>query len=291
MNRARLLAACLSVAIVSPALAQSAPFEENFNFGFENPWGTFTFASDPLFQGMPSGVFMGLGPYTGWRMTNSLLAHEYVGMSPDGYSFSHDVDFIEARINTVEQDNDTLDGLFRMRVVSPGGDSITVGLYGFAHSTSRTFQCGGTLAPFALSSIPYDYQNNTWYRIRVENTGPETVVSLRDDGGNPILWCPLGHTLADMEGLGTGLHLQIIQQMGNPIDPAECDVFIDWVRVIPDICPADVAEPIGQLDFSDIIAFLNAFNAQEPLADIALPFGQWDFSDISAFLVLVANGC
>jgi len=291
MNRARHLVACLALGLTAPAMAQSAPFEENFNFGFENPWDTFTFASDPLFVGMPSGVFAGLGPFTGWRMTNALAPHEYVGMNPAGYSFSGDVDFIEARINTVVQDFDNIDGLFRMRVVSPGGDSVTVGLYGFAHSTSRTFQCGSTLGPFELSSIPYDYQNNTWYRIRIQNTDGETVLSLRDDSGNPILWCPLGHTLAEMEGLGTGLHLQIIQQMGNPFTPAFCDVFIDWVRVVPDICPADVAEPLGQLNFTDIIAFLNAFNAMEPLADIALPFGQWDFSDISAYLVFFADGC
>ncbi len=296
MSRPRRVAACIALALsapalTTPALAQSAPFEENFNFGFENPWDTFTFANDGFYQGLPSGVFGGLGPYTGWRMTNPLLPLEYVGMSPAGYQFGPDVDLIEARINTLVQNFDNIDGLFRMRVVSPGGDSITVGLFGFARSTTRTFQCGGSLAPVPFQSVPYDYQNNTWYRIRIDNSGPETVVSLRDDNGQAILWCPLGHSFADLEGFGTGLYLQIIQQMGTPIGPAQCDVFVDWVRVVPEICPADVSEPLGQLDFSDIIAFLNAYNAMEPLGDIAPPFGQWDFSDISAYLVFFAGGC
>ncbi|MEZ6244080.1 MAG: choice-of-anchor B family protein [Phycisphaerales bacterium] len=56
-------------------------------------------------------------------------------------------------------------------------------------------------------------------------------------------------------------------------------------------CPADLAEPFGQLDFSDIIAFLEAFSAQEAAADLAEPFGQWDFSDVIAYLAAFGAGC
>ncbi len=61
--------------------------------------------------------------------------------------------------------------------------------------------------------------------------------------------------------------------------------------VVEDVCAADLAEPFGQLDFSDIVAFLNAFGAQELDADLAPPFGQWDFSDVIAFLAEFASGC
>lgn len=54
---------------------------------------------------------------------------------------------------------------------------------------------------------------------------------------------------------------------------------------------ADLAEPFGQLDFSDVVAFLVAFGAMGPDADLALPFGQWDFSDVVAFLTLFGAGC
>ncbi len=56
-------------------------------------------------------------------------------------------------------------------------------------------------------------------------------------------------------------------------------------------CPADLAPPAGQLDFSDIVAFLNAFGAMAPEADLAEPFGQWDFSDVVAFLEAFGAGC
>jgi len=56
-------------------------------------------------------------------------------------------------------------------------------------------------------------------------------------------------------------------------------------------CPADFAEPFGQLDFSDVVAFLTAFDAMDASADLALPLGQFDFSDVVAFLAAFGAGC
>ncbi|MFI4897493.1 MAG: hypothetical protein ACIARR_06675, partial [Phycisphaerales bacterium JB059] len=47
---------------------------------------------------------------------------------------------------------------------------------------------------------------------------------------------------------------------------------------------ADLAEPYGVLDFSDVIAFLGAFGGMDPLADIAPPVGGFGFADGIAFL-------
>ena len=54
---------------------------------------------------------------------------------------------------------------------------------------------------------------------------------------------------------------------------------------------ADLAEPFGSLDFSDVAAFLSAFGANDAAADLAAPFGQWDFSDVAAFLAAFGAGC
>lgn len=54
---------------------------------------------------------------------------------------------------------------------------------------------------------------------------------------------------------------------------------------------ADLADPLGQLDFSDVVAFLVAFASLDPSADLAAPIGQWDFSDVVAFLVAFDAGC
>ncbi|MEZ6244194.1 MAG: GC-type dockerin domain-anchored protein [Phycisphaerales bacterium] len=55
--------------------------------------------------------------------------------------------------------------------------------------------------------------------------------------------------------------------------------------------PADLAPPYGVYDFSDVLAFLNAFGAMQPDADIATPIGVYDFSDVLAFLTAFGAGC
>jgi len=59
---------------------------------------------------------------------------------------------------------------------------------------------------------------------------------------------------------------------------------------LPD-CAADISEPYGTLDFSDVIAFLVAFGNQEPIADVTSPLGSYDFSDVLVFLAFYGAGC
>ncbi len=54
---------------------------------------------------------------------------------------------------------------------------------------------------------------------------------------------------------------------------------------------ADLAVPIGVLDFSDVIAFLTAFAAMKDDADLAEPFGVFDFTDVVGFLLAFGAGC
>ena len=54
-------------------------------------------------------------------------------------------------------------------------------------------------------------------------------------------------------------------------------------------CPADLTGD-GVLDFFDVSAFLNAFNAMDPIADFTGD-GAYDFFDVSAFLNAYNAGC
>ncbi len=55
-------------------------------------------------------------------------------------------------------------------------------------------------------------------------------------------------------------------------------------------CPVDFAEPMGELDFFDVSAFLDLFGAQDAAADLTGD-GEWDFFDVSAFLDVFGAGC
>ncbi len=55
-------------------------------------------------------------------------------------------------------------------------------------------------------------------------------------------------------------------------------------------CPADLAEPFGELNFFDVSAFLSAYTAMEPTADFNND-GVFNFFDVSAFLNAFSAGC
>ncbi|MEM1186404.1 MAG: GC-type dockerin domain-anchored protein [Planctomycetota bacterium] len=54
---------------------------------------------------------------------------------------------------------------------------------------------------------------------------------------------------------------------------------------------ADLADPKGILDLSDVDAFIPAFLASDEAADIAPPFGVVDLSDVDLFIALFLGGC
>jgi 6-phosphogluconolactonase (cycloisomerase 2 family) len=56
-------------------------------------------------------------------------------------------------------------------------------------------------------------------------------------------------------------------------------------------CPADLAEPFGTLNFFDLSAYLDLYNAGDPAADLADPAGELNFFDLSAYLGLYNAGC
>lgn len=54
---------------------------------------------------------------------------------------------------------------------------------------------------------------------------------------------------------------------------------------------ADLSEPFGTLDLSDITAFITAFMNQDPAADLAPPQGTFDLADIVEFISTFSAGC
>jgi hypothetical protein len=63
-----------------------------------------------------------------------------------------------------------------------------------------------------------------------------------------------------------------------------------WSRPVDNPCPADFTGD-GVLDLADIVAFVTAFGAQNPVADFAEPFGVFDIADLTAFVAAFLAGC
>lgn len=119
------------------------------------------------------------------------------------------------------------------------------------------------------------------YRLAAGSVAIDAGDSDRAPGETDLAGAP---RVADDTGTpDTGVGPAPIVDMGayefqGTTPPAECN-------------DADLAAPYGELDFSDVIAFLSAFSTSDPAADLAAPQGQWDFSDVLAFLTAFAAGC
>jgi hypothetical protein len=97
----------------------------------------------------------------------------------------------------------------------------------------------------------------------------------------------------DASEVGTALAFGDINNDGRPdlVTGYSGNVSIRvFFAEAPD-CPADLAEPFGQLTAGDISTFANAFNANSPIADLAEPFGELTFGDIAAFTASFVAGC
>ncbi|MEZ6241450.1 MAG: GC-type dockerin domain-anchored protein [Phycisphaerales bacterium] len=90
---------------------------------------------------------------------------------------------------------------------------------------------------------------------------------------------------------GEGVGLQIGGGFANAGGLASSQVVTLLAQTSAGCNAADLAEPYGQLDFSDVVAFLVAFGNQDPAGDLAAPMGQWDFSDVVEFLTVYGGGC
>lgn len=54
---------------------------------------------------------------------------------------------------------------------------------------------------------------------------------------------------------------------------------------------ADLAPPVGLLNFFDVATFISLYNAQDLSADLAEPVGVFNFFDVSAYIDLYNAGC
>lgn len=61
--------------------------------------------------------------------------------------------------------------------------------------------------------------------------------------------------------------------------------------LLPATCPAEMADPVGMLNFFDFAAYLATWNRGDSAADFAPPYGTLNFEDVTDFLNIYSAGC
>lgn len=145
-------------------------------------------------------------------------------------------------------------------------------------------QCGHTF--FMWNDRPSGCSGTLTDVMKLTRTdGSAATYSIVDGNGNPVSFT--SHNCYYSMFWSSADQLLFIAEFSTGI-----------VYVLTPYCPgpqgcnaADVAEPFGILDLTDITAFIVAFVAQQPLADLAEPFGIFDLLDLSAFVTAISAGC
>ncbi|MEM9167952.1 MAG: GC-type dockerin domain-anchored protein [Planctomycetota bacterium] len=88
--------------------------------------------------------------------------------------------------------------------------------------------------------------------------------------------------------LGDNLMLFALVNLDNA---SGADIGSAFITVDLAACPADLAEPLGTLNFFDIAEYIALFNAGDPVADFAAPFGAINFFDIAEYINQFNAGC
>lgn len=173
-------------------------------------------------------------------------------------------------------------------VSEPGYESSSTyasSMVGFDDEVAVGFP--GAQRVYKYRQVPFDVP------VRVETIQHSTIIpgqmgfTLATDG--QALMIDTRYTGSwddDCNGDGTPDHCQLISGEladlnGNGV-PDDCE---------QGSCQADLALPLGVLDFFDVQRFLEYFSADDPRADLAPPYCTLDFFDMLRYLDAFSTGC
>ncbi len=143
---------------------------------------------------------------------------------------------------------------------------------GFVDRGSRVSALSGRYV-FADAFVPGIYAGDATAGPASGQTGPVERLRISTDGAPE----PFGVISIGEDAQGE-LYLLTIDGKVLRIDATACS-------------SADLAEPLGTLNFFDIVAFVDLYNTGDPGADLAEPFGSLNFFDVAAYIDLYNAGC
>ncbi len=192
---------------------------------------------------------------------------EAVGLPTAGHSF---VDWTLAELRHLK------DQIFRLAIddtyIATGGETLSV-------------DAASGVMTNDIDQLGRDIRVDTAYVISPAYLAPQhgTVV-LHEDGSFTYTPDP-GYTGTDS--------FTYRSHTDDPIwlfGPVYSDPATVVIRVEGGPCPVDF-DGSGLLDLADVLLFVSAFSANEPLADLVEPFGLLDLADVLAFVNAFSAGC
>ncbi len=238
------VAAVAAALLTSPcATADTSLFFDDFDGPALNPvWqaalptastgGTFWPAT---YLGAANAAFETLDSASVLRMSSSMNAHQRRGWSSSTV-FSAPGFRYEVRFNTLVQSPTTsIDDFLEIWVIDASNSARhdLVAPFGGQYSSDRRFFAGSSIDNDYVQQ-PFNYQDNTWYRLVLQGAPGENLrASILDDNGVELI----GHTLNHGAGaFSSGFRIGLSQAMDWPTGVYPADVAVDYARltVVPE---------------------------------------------------------
>jgi len=233
------LAACLALAallrVTSQARAQTLVWGEEFNAAFSHTWVTTpglpepTVVGNPVqYLGAPTTAFQTVDGQGVLRMTRALTTLQRVGFHTSE-TFPLTDGYVELRVNTLTQDAMHIDGLAELWLIDAADNTnfVRVCLFGSFTSNFRTFQAESSGGAYVEN--PFDYTNDTWYRLRLRFAPGVVVAEVRSDDDQTLLdSVEYEH---DLTTPGSAYQIGVAQWAAFPPGDTVEDSAVDYVRL------------------------------------------------------------
>lgn len=233
------LAMCLALAVTSltggQARAQTLIWGEEFNGMFDKTWVTVPGMPEPTvfgnpvqYLGAPTTAFETVGSQGVLRMTRIMTTLQRVGFH-SSETFPLVNNYVELRVNTLTQDEFHIDGLVELWLIDAANNTnfVRVCLFGSQSSNFRTFQAESSVVGYFEHG--YEYQNDTWYRLRLKVEPGTVYAELRSDTDQSLLD---SFTFAhDLTLEGSSFRIGVGQWMAFPPGDTRTDSAVDYIRL------------------------------------------------------------
>ncbi len=208
-------------------------------------------------------------------------------------------------VSTDDEDNES--SSFNPGSIEPGSfvaiECTSSGLVdGASNAAGEVFSQGNgvytvTVIADSIATQPAGYQGSCFIGaiadgVVLELAKPKAFITVRSGEGSIALSPITGSIQGSLLSPGRyaiGFNASAFLSPGQTSNTST----IDWTLELrpPPCSAADLANPSGVLDFSDVTAYLTALGVMDPMADLAPPMGVYDFTDVLAFLTHFASGC
>ena len=236
------LALACALACTNTAAMAEWSFIESFDGGFDNAWGdspalpSVGLAASSVFIGAPNFSFETVDGAQVLRLTNLLNPASRCGLVST-HTLEGSLGEVEARVNTLVQNRQIIDGLFELWLVNPEdpGKYVSIMFHSGSYSVQRMVLCFSSEDGIYTEEL--GYENNTWYLFRISATSTVLRVSIWDGTGTTMLFAhDMSHTLST---LGDSFRIAIAQNMDSPDRAYTADSAVDHVVSWEDFVPVE----------------------------------------------------